>query len=378
MLKKLSQSLATSLPEQWQHKGLLMRALYPLAWIYGTVVAIREKVFEKKIANQQAPQETPFPILVVGNPTVGGVGKTPVVIWLADKAMRMGYRPAIITRGYKGKSSYWPLEIKDNTDVTMCGDEALMMFLRLNNGSRKCPVIAGPKRIQSIKFLENNYDIDLVISDDGLQHYAMPRDLELLVVDAKRQLGNGWFIPAGPLRESVQTFKKRLAKGAFLIENHASQNKVIHTDSDSPLHRFTMTYAGSMVERVNRRNNKLRLKKINKAIKVNAVAAIGNPQRFFDYLTALGFQCIQTRAFPDHHQYTQEDLIFDNNALVLMTEKDAVKCKSIASNNCWYMPITAVFDSHFEDAIERIYSDLVSQVRVPPQLLPEPAVQPKQ
>ena len=352
MMNSILQKLVVKIPLYWQSINWFSVCIFPFSFIYALVVTLRTKYYE----NFHDTYKSDFPIVVVGNPTVGGAGKTPMVIWLANHLISKGLNPVIITRGYKGKHASWPLNITHETTAEECGDEPLMMFKRLNADSLKCPVIASPRRVDSIEYCKKHYpNTNIIISDDGLQHYKMPRDLEIIVIDGKRQLGNQLFFPSGPLRESVRSFNKRVESGAVVIENNSHYHQ-----GNNVSNYHSMALSGQQL--INVKNPSLRLSFENNnessIDKVNAIAAIGNPQRFFDFLENQGYQ-VNQKAFPDHHHYQKNDLVFDNSDMVIMTEKDAVKCHNIAHDNCWYLPVDAIFSSEFTDIIDRKLNELV-------------------
>lgn len=263
-------------------------------------------------------------MIVVGNISVGGTGKTPLVIWLCHFLQDQGFKPGIINRGYQGKATHWPQQVTAESDATQVGDEAVLLAQRCG-----CPVVAGPKRFESVKRLEQ-LGCDIVVSDDGLQHYALQRDIEIAVVDGERRFGNGFLLPAGPLREGVGRLQSvdlvvcnggEAGYGEHLMQVVASDVVSITNSAErQPLSNFT-----------NRR--------------VTAVAGIGNPERFFTTLKQAGVEAIK-RAFPDHHHFSAEDLQSADNPL-LMTEKDAVKCRTIAPADSWYLSVEAKFNDDF-------------------------------
>ena len=262
------------------------------------------------------------PVIVVGNITVGGTGKTPFVIWLANLLSAQGVRVGIVLRGYGGSSATWPRQVTAQTSAAEVGDEAVVHATRTD-----AIVVAGPDRVAAAE-VAISAGADIVLSDDGLQHYRLARDAEICVIDHRRGLGNGWLLPAGPLREPRARMKKtdlivRTLRGA-VVDIGASSDKelmakagLVHAVSLSTgEHRSLETFAA----------------------KVHAIAAIGHPEAFFDALRQKGLD-IEAHAFPDHAELTPSDIDFADDLPVLMTEKDAVKCRAFAATRHWYVPL---------------------------------------
>lgn len=309
-------------PQFWYKKNWRSFLLLPFSWVYCLIVGIRRFYYQKIFK----PKHFSVPIIVVGNVTVGGTGKTPVVIALAEMLKRHGFKPGIVSRGYAGNATE-PQLVTLSSSSREVGDEALVIVRRTN-----CPMVVGKKRVRAVAKLLAESDCNIVISDDGLQHYALARDLEIVVLDSQRGLGNGWCLPAGPMRESA----------AFLQAIYFKENN------------FCMFFAGkgySMNFVVGDFVN-VNLPQITKIASdfsdqpIHAVAGIGNPEKFFTTLQTLGLKFIK-HPFPDHYVYHAKDLPFGNET-VLMTEKDAVKCEQFATDNFWFLPIRAVFNSEFE------------------------------
>ncbi len=266
------------------------------------------------------------PVLVVGNISVGGTGKTPLVIWLAGFLARHDWKPGIISRGYRGNATFWPQHVRPDSDPLVVGDEAVLIARRTG-----CPMAVGPNRVRAALSLQKHAQCDIIISDDGLQHYALKRDLEIAVVDSTRLFGNGYCLPAGPLRER----KNRLKQVDLVVYNGARRPG-----------GFTMILTGD--EAVNILSPELKVRLAEFASKrCHALAGIGNPKRFFDFLKARGLS-FDSRTFPDHHRFVAEDLCFGDDAAVLMTEKDAVKCFRFSAANHWYVSVQAQLEHEFE------------------------------
>lgn len=260
-----------------------------------------------------------MPVLVVGNVTVGGTGKTPLVAWLVRYLEAAGWAPGIVTRGYGGRAGHWPQQVRPDSDPATVGDEAVVLARRTGR-----PVAAGPDRVAAARALVHYRHCDIVVSDDGLQHYRLARDLEVAVVDGTRRLGNGRCLPAGPLREPA----RRLGTVDLVVAH-----------GDAARGEFAMEYRPEPLRRVTDENIS-RAPLPGRGIRVHGVAGIGDPHRFFAQLNGLGFR-VTPHAFPDHHPFTPADLRLEPDLPIIMTEKDAVKCRHFAGGNTWYLPVTA-------------------------------------
>lgn len=313
----------------WYRRSLSIKAilLLPLSWIFKGLVALRYLLYRHKIIRSFS---FPVPIMVVGNLTVGGTGKTPLVIWLAHFLKMRGFKPGIVTRGVGGKKQTRPYQVAHESDPALVGDEAILLRERAD-----CPLVICIDRVAAVKDLLNHFDCDIVISDDGLQHYRMKRDIEIAVIDADRQLGNRCFLPAGPLRESPS----RLKKVDFVIQHGSVQQEGV----------LSMQLVGSDLFALADKSKKISLQDFSKQT-VHAVAGIGHPQRFFATLKEKGLDIIE-HIFPDHHLYCASDFQFDDALPILMTEKDAVKCKTFADQRFWYLPVEAEMGKIFEVAL---------------------------
>jgi tetraacyldisaccharide 4'-kinase len=308
--------------------------LWPLSLIFGIAVWLR------RFAYRHGWLETtrlPVPVLVIGNITVGGAGKTPLVAWAAARIGQMGLRPGVVLRGYGGKSATWPLAVSPDTDPGLAGDEAVLLARRT-----ACPVVAGPDRVAAASRLVEEFGCDFVLSDDGLQHYALGRDLEVAVLDAGRMLGNRMLLPAGPLRERPG----RLSSVDLVVINGAGEDgtacfRVVATDA------------------VNLHTGERRPLSGFRGQPCHAVAGIGNPERFFATLREHDL-AFDARWFPDHHCFVPEDLAFGDRQPVLMTEKDAVKCEGFALPYHWYVPVTARAGPRLEKEFTRLLAELVN------------------
>lgn len=272
-------------------------------------------------------QITPsVPVIVVGNLTVGGVGKTPLVIALACQLKNKGLRVGIVSRGYGARIKHFPYEIQLNDQAAKVGDEPLLMAKKTN-----CPVVIAPKRMQAIQYLIDHHQIQVILSDDGLQHYRMGRAIEIAVIDGTRGLGNGLCLPVGPLRES----KSRLTEVDFVVVNEG-------TWPDA----YPMTLRPGKVTHL-KTNEEIDPQLLSQT--VAAVAGIGNPDRFYATLSQLGIK-YNPYSFPDHYQFNANDLNYPELTLI-MTEKDAVKCRSFSMDSLYYLPVEAQLNDAFWDAL---------------------------
>jgi tetraacyldisaccharide 4'-kinase len=272
------------------------------------------------------PKKLPIPVVVIGNITVGGTGKTPLVIYLSCLLTEAGFKPGIISRGYRGKHKFSTL-VEETSDPALVGDEALLIKKKTN-----CPMVVGKKRFDAAKKLLENYTVDIILSDDGLQHYALPRDLEIVVIDGIRQFGNGAYLPVGPLREPVS----RLKTVDFIIANHNTHH---------PLTSYYFHYVPKTIFQIKYPTHTLTLEDL-RGKTVHAVAGIGDPNRFFRLLTEQGLIVIP-HFYPDHHDFQAKDLEFSDNNYVIMTEKDAVKCRLFSDERHWALAIDTIVDPNF-------------------------------
>lgn len=287
--------------------------LRPLSALYGALAA---RVAQRR---QQAAQRLPVPVIVVGNISIGGTGKTPCVLWLADALRQLGRHPGILSRGYGGSGPF-PLLVTAQTDPTLCGDEPALIAQRSG-----LPMVVAPDRVAAGRaLLQAHPDVDVLICDDGLQHYALARDLEFCVVDGARGFGNGWLLPAGPLREPVQR-----AAGAGLV--------LVNGAPAEPYGTQALRFDLALGSAVNLCSGERRALAAFAGQPVDAVAGIGNPARFFQALRAAGLD-VHEHAFPDHHTYRPEELRQAGGQPLLMTEKDAVKCRAFAQPHWWSVP----------------------------------------
>lgn len=292
--------------------------LRPLAGLFALLAGLRRGLF--RLGLRRAVR-LPVPVLVVGNITVGGTGKTPLTLHLARSLRAAGRRPGIVLRGY-GAAGGAPRLVAPDTDPAIAGDEALLLARR-----SECPVAVGADRPAAARLLIEAAGVDCILSDDGLQHYRLARDAEIAVLDGARMLGNGWRLPAGPLREAPARLR---AVDLVVINGEGGQ------------------WPGALRMRlraeaaINLATGERRALVDFLPREVHAVAGIGHPQRFFALLSAAGLEVLP-HVLPDHAALTAADIRFDDGHPVIMTEKDAVKCRAIASRAHWYLPVEAEF-----------------------------------
>ncbi len=320
--------IAARPPGFWQHRGLTALSLAPLSWLYGIAVWLRRELLGMRRFRSPAPE---VPVIVVGNMTVGGTGKTPLVLWLTQMFKRHGLRAGIVSRGYGVTLGADARLVTADGDVADNGDEPLLLAQRCG-----CPVAIHPNRRKAVqRLLRVVPRVDIVIADDGLQHYALHRDIEIALIDGDRRFGNGMLLPAGPLREPPG----RLAGIDFLVCR------------GGPARGREFTLSLSLGDAVNIRDpHRQRMLSRFRGQPVVAMCGIGNPRNFFDMLRAAGL-VFQERAFEDHHRFTPEDFPVDSNTAVLMTGKDAVKCTAWAGANCWSVPLQSALPPAFETAV---------------------------
>jgi tetraacyldisaccharide 4'-kinase len=311
-------SLQSWLNRIWYDRASPPWWLLPLSSIYGAAAGSRRYLYSKRLRRSI---RVPVPVVVVGNLSVGGTGKTPLVCWLVSRLSELGFKPGVVTRGYGGSSGHARL-IDASADPDVVGDEPILLARRTG-----APVAVGRDRPGAARLLVN-VGCDVVVSDDGLQHYALARDCEIVVIDGERRFGNGSLLPAGPLREP----KTRLAAADALVVNGG------RTPLDGA---FSMRLEAARALSLS--GGAVRALEEFAGLKVDAVAGIGNPQRFFDMLRAHGI-VVLAHPLPDHARLRAADISFGGGRPVLMTEKDAVKCAKIAGPDHWYVPVTASFD----------------------------------
>ncbi len=301
-----------ALERSWYEKRWWRWLLWPLSLVYQCILCTRRYLYQCHFIKTITFK---VPVVVVGNMTVGGTGKTPFCIALCDYLKKQGYRPGLVSRGYGGRAKQWPQVATTDSDPEEVGDEPVLLVQRT-----QCPMVVAPDRVAAIKRLLCEQPCDVVVSDDGLQHYRMGRVFEFVIVDGTRGFGNGLCLPAGPLRDS------RPVK--------ANNRAVIVSGKD-------MSIAAEQVYSLMDREKVITARAV-KGKTICAITGIGNPERFFETLRTLGFE-FQMRVFPDHYRYQQKDLLKIKADILVMTEKDAVKCRKFSDPRCYALAITAHF-----------------------------------
>lgn len=308
----------------WYSGSWLSVLLLPLSALYALVSGVRRWAYRRGLLRSA---RVGVPVIVVGNISVGGTGKTPITIWLAERLRQRGYRPGVVSRGYGGVVGKLPVQVNANSDPELVGDEPLVIARR-----SRVPVVVHPDRVAAAEELVA-IGVDVILADDGLQHYRLQRDYELAVVDAARGFGNGWLLPAGPLRESTARLKsinRILIQQGSELEIKLAATELAGTPSSS------FHLASHSLVRLDTRETR----SIDdfRGETVHAVAAIGNPERFFLALEERGLIVIR-HSFADHAQLTARDLAYDDRHQIVMTEKDAVKCREFATARHWFVPV---------------------------------------
>lgn len=313
------------------------RLLLPFSLLYGAMTALIRWSYRTGL---RSSWRAPVPVVVVGNLTAGGNGKTPVVIWLTEQLQQRGLRVGVVSRGYGGKAAHYPLLLDAQTSTAEAGDEPVLIHQRTG-----VPVAVAPRRADAVKALLAAAPVDVIVTDDGLQHYALQRDIEVVVVDGMRRFGNGWWLPAGPMRERAS----RLDTVDAVIVNGGVANQ-----GEIAMH----LQPGQAVNVLSGER-----RPVTALHQVVAMAGIGHPPRFFATLRALGMTPVSEIAYADHHAYTAQELaatLAPGQAL-LMTEKDAVKCRAFAAENWWYLPVTAQLDG---GQSQQLLDTIAERVRV--------------
>ena len=301
--------------------------LLPFSFLFALLVYIRRACYRVHLLKTT---RCSVPVIVVGNLTVGGTGKTPLIAYLANFLKAAGYRPGIISRAYpfRNQQARW---VNVFSDPVNDGDEPVMLAKQLD-----CPIVVSANRVRAAKALLKKRACNVLLSDDGLQHYALARDIEIVVIDGERRFGNRQCLPAGPLREPLS----RLKNINFLVNN----------GSDAQAGEFSMQLLpAQQLHAVENSERTLSLSCLQ-GEEVHAVAGIGNPARFFQLLRSLGLRLIE-HPFPDHHVFSEKDLAFPDARKIIMTEKDAVKCIKFANPKQWFLPVRANLPSEFGQSV---------------------------
>lgn len=330
-MSRFRSSAEAVLIRAWQRRGLLAWLLLPVSLMYRLLTALRRLLYANGLL---ASSCLPVPVVVVGNLFVGGTGKTPLVIWLVEQLRARGLQPGVISRGY-GASVAQATAVGPDSAAADVGDEPLLISLRT-----QAPVVVGRRRVLAAQqLLALHPEVDVIISDDGLQHYALARDVEIELSDA-RGYGNGWLLPAGPLREPV---------------SRRCDFRIVNRPGPASAGSHAMQLAGEHAERLADRSQRRPLAGLSDGLRVAAAAGIGNPQRFFDMLAGQGVQLTQALPLPDHYDFSVDPFSALAADLILITEKDAVKCARItalaADPRLWVVPVTAQLDAALADNI---------------------------
>ena len=314
------------LQDSWYKEMYISSAFMPISMLYDD--AVRFRAFLYRIGLKKKTRVS-IPVVIVGNITVGGTGKTPLVVYLARLLTAQGYKPAIISRGYGGESEHWPQRVDAKSDAQQVGDEAVLMARRTD-----CPLAVGPERAKTAQLLIDETDCDIILSDDGLQHYALERDIEIAVIDGERRFGNGYMLPCGPLREPIA----RLQTVDLIIANGKAEEE----------NEFAMAIKGEKAINLVTQEEMLLVDFSGSSI--HALAGIGNPKRFYQLLKQYDIN-VDFHSFLDHYQFVADDILFADDKPIFMTEKDAVKCQAFATEQHWFVPITAVPEQPFIDKL---------------------------
>lgn len=309
-----------SLEHYWYQKNVLAWLLLPLSWLFCAVAITRRKFYKSGIKKSFSAE---VPLVVIGNIVVGGSGKTPLLIAISEYLKEKGFNPGVVSRGYGGTASGLK-QVEEGDPASLVGDEPLMIHQRAD-----VPVVIGADRVAAVSRLLAQNQCDIILSDDGLQHYRMHRDLEIAVVDAGRKFGNGFCLPAGPLREPVS----RLGDVDIVVYNTAGTGS-------SAGDTGACSYALKIVDLCHLSKGEQSKLHSFTGKTVHAVAGIGNPSRFFSDLRNSGVDVVE-HAFSDHHVYTQDDFSGWDTDCIIMTEKDAVKCRVLSLPDAWIMRVRA-------------------------------------
>jgi tetraacyldisaccharide 4'-kinase len=341
-------------PQFWERRGPTSLLLWPLAYLYGCILRIRKLFFDLDITR---PKAAPVPIIIVGNIRVGGTGKTPIVIAIAERLSQLGWKPAIISRGYGSSTQKHPLQVKSSSDPSIAGDEPLLIARRTHD---EFPIWVFPKRKESIKtLLKENPEVNVIISDDGLQHRGLVRwpareggrDIEFVVRDSRGE-GNRFLLPAGPLREPATR-----ERDATLNTNASKQSKIgIEDEYFQGRRAFNLvSQLGTPYQLNNPTNTQSFEQIVDRYLPKNIamVAGLGNPKRFFDDLAKFGIIGKQF-PLPDHFDYTPEFFKDIQADCILITEKDAVKCTNIHDGRIWVVPLSLKLPDALMDWMQSI------------------------
>lgn len=323
----MSQTGIHGLQWHWYRITPLHLLLLPISLLFHIIAVTRRLLFRCGILSSV---KLPVPVIIVGNITVGGTGKTPLTLWLAEQLLADGWHPGIISRGFGGSGSK-PQQVLNTSEPASVGDEPVLMAQRL-----LCPVWVGRDRPAAAHaLLQAHPECDVILSDDGLQHYRLQRDVEIVVIDGMRRFGNGFLLPAGPLREATSRLRE---VDAIVINGGKAEQREFLMQLEG-VHFYNLLNPEIIATASDFQDGS-----------VHAIAGIGHPERFFLHLNKLGITA-QTHPYPDHHHYTATDLAYNDANAILMTEKDAVKCSAFADERCWVLRVDAQLDSTLSQLI---------------------------
>jgi tetraacyldisaccharide 4'-kinase len=315
----------SALVAAWYRGSLWLTFLRPLEFLFRALAALRRGLYRWGF---KSSWQSPKPVVVVGNITVGGTGKTPVVIALVEYLQANGLNPGVVSRGYGATNGIFPYAVNELSSAADCGDEPLLIYRRTG-----CPCVVSPARVSAVQHLLANFDVDIVLCDDGLQHYALARDMEIAVLDEERRMGNGWCLPAGPLREPAQ----RLKEVDYILYRGSED-----AESGVPYTAESLVNLSS--------GESLAISPEQLGEEIYAVAGIGQPSQFFKSLERSGFR-VTGHAFADHHKFVAEDFAQLLGKPIIMTEKDAVKCHGLLDTQAWYVRISARLPQAVKQAV---------------------------
>ena len=320
----------------WSGESPLWLLLLPLSWLYGLVSGAISLLYRLGI---KRAWRAPVPVVVVGNLTAGGNGKTPVVIWLVEQLKARGIRVGVVSRGYGGKAAQYPLLLTSDTTTAEAGDEPVLIYQRTG-----APVAVSPVRSEAVQALLTEHDVQIIITDDGLQHYALARDKEIVVIDGVRRFGNGWWLPAGPMRERASRLK---SVDAVIVNGGVAEQGEI------PMH----LHPGLAVNLLTGER-----KAVAQLPALVAMAGIGHPPRFFATLEQCGARIEKRVPLADHQALVPEQVAAFTvpGQTLIMTEKDAVKCRAFAKENWWYLPVDAELSG---EQPEQLLKELIALVQ---------------
>ena len=330
----------------WYGRSRWFVVLLPLSWMYVAASGLRRQLYRYGILRQQRVLAA---VIVVGNITAGGTGKTPLTIWLARQLLERGLQPGVVARGYGAQVGPQPLQVSADSDPAVVGDEALLLATCLS-----CPVVVHPDRVAAANGAVE-LGANVIVADDGLQHYRLARDFEIAVIDGARGFGNKRRLPAGPLRESISRLD---SVDKVLVQQDQDAAKVLRRKGDPKELNFRLVPSGLH----SLHDGEVRDLHSLAGQRVHALAGIGNPPRFFSMLIEHGLQLIE-HPLPDHAPISQSDLTFDDDLPVIMTEKDAVKCRHLYTGGCWYVAVEVEIDGEQANSlVDHLHNRLSSAI----------------